>query len=342
MDNDCIDKSCDNLAGIEDVIAAYRVILGRNPDRVGIAHYQNLIKGGLSLDKLLANFLQSPEFKAKIEDDKQRLTVDCGGYQVCVVKGEKDFGDWIAISHTWEPHIVKTISTILKKGDTFVDVGANVGVMTFCAAKLVGETGKVIAFEPNPDNLQLLYCGILKNNFKNVLIMPFAASDRVAVFSLAGGASNSHLTTPQEGGYHAQSIVMDDYLLEMVRLDLVKMDIEGHEPFALAGLHRSLRKHKPLVLLEFNPRCLRDVSGIKPEDFLDMVFDTFDDIDLIENSGQRIRFEMPADLSDCWKLRNQQSISEGLLPDGMLHFDILAKTKPCSTPIKSITGNRSS
>ena len=63
-----------------------------------------------------------------------------------------------------------------------VDVGANVGVLTFLAASIVGNTGRVIAVEPNPDNLQLLYRGIVLNGFNNVKVLPHAASHARTVF----------------------------------------------------------------------------------------------------------------------------------------------------------------
>src|SRR5204863_9862774 len=152
---------------------------------------------------------------------------------------------------------------------------ANIGVLTFLAASIVGRTGRVIAVEPNPDNLQLLYRGIVYNGFTNVEVLPYAASNRRTVFSLTGGTSNTHLIgarRPQEGGHFVQSIVLDERLGDLSRLDFVKMDIEGHEPQALDGFARTLGRHRPVLLVEFNPRCLVDLHSQNPLALLKQIF----------------------------------------------------------------------
>jgi FkbM family methyltransferase len=215
----------------------------------------------------------------------------------------------------------------LKESDTFIDIGANVGVMTFLGAKAVGSTGKVIAVEPNPANLQLLYAGILKNNFKNVRVIPLAASNRIEIFSLDGGTSNTYLTVAKKGKHYVQSVLLDDILKDLDSIDVVKIDIEGHEPYALNGFRTLLNIHKPVVLLEFNPRCLRDVSGLNPKDCLKMFFDIFDDMHIIEHSGKQQRFNSVNELWTYWEKKNEEAVKTNWLPDGMLHFDILAKAK---------------
>jgi len=323
-----IDEPFDNAAEIEDLISAYRLILGRNPDKPGFEHFKNQIEnGGFSLDRLFSAFINSQEFKKRNDDENKIIEVDCGGYYVCVKKADKDFGSSIIKNKIWEPHIVNTISKILKKGSIFVDIGANVGVMTFHAAKILGESGKVIAFEPNPDNLQLLYRGILKNNTNNVYIAPFAASDKIKVFSLSGGTSNTHIITYEESHNCVQSIVLDDYLKSLDHIDLVKMDIEGHEPYALNGFRHLLKLHKSIIIIEFNPKCLEDISCLNPKECLNMIFDLFENVQVIEYSGTYLPFSNPSQLWAYWEERNKESVKAKRLPDGMLHFDLLAKAK---------------
>ncbi|WP_026732951.1 FkbM family methyltransferase [Fischerella sp. PCC 9605] len=218
-----VDKPFNGVADIEDVISAYRLILGRNPEYAGFKDYEKLIKNGISLDELFSSFINSAEYQQKIEDDEKVLAIDCGGYYVCVKKSEQDFGRQIVNNKTWEPHVVNVLSNLLKEGDTFVDIGANVGMMTFAGAKAVGTSGKVIAVEPNPDNLQLLYAGIVKNKFKNVCVMPFAASNRVDIFSLDGGTSNTYLIAPENGKNYLQSVILDDLLKDLTSINVVKM-----------------------------------------------------------------------------------------------------------------------
>ncbi|MBL7660180.1 FkbM family methyltransferase, partial [Escherichia coli] len=91
---------------------------------------------------------------------------------------EPEFGRCLAAGGGWEPHIATAITGQLEPGATFVDVGANVGVMSFQAAVKVGAAGRVLAFEPNTDNAALFRRGIVANDLGNVRLFPFALSDR--------------------------------------------------------------------------------------------------------------------------------------------------------------------
>jgi len=79
--------------------------------------------------------------------------------------------------HRVEPAQVEAIASILKPGDVFVDIGANVGFYTILASKQVGEKGKVYAIEPLPRNLFLLSIHIKINRCSNVVVIPAACAD---------------------------------------------------------------------------------------------------------------------------------------------------------------------
>ena len=83
-------------------------------------------------------------------------------------------------------------------------------------------------------------------------------------------ASNTILdTVPEDDSAtrYVQSVVLDDRLRELSRLDLIKLDIEGYELVALRGLERSVARHRPTLVVEFNPRCL-ERQGHEPADLL--------------------------------------------------------------------------
>lgn len=323
-----VDEPFDNKAEIEDVISAYRLILRRNPEKSGLEHHRHLIEhGGIPLDILFKAFLTSPELKQRNIDDNRILEIDVGGYFVCIRNGEKDFGTSIARNRQWDPHIVNAMSGILREGDTFVDVGANVGIMTFYASKLVGKLGRVIAVEPHPDNLQMLYRGIQKNLTNNVQVLPFAASDKADIFSIIGGTSNSFITEPQDHSNLVQSIILDQHLNNLGRIDLVKLDIEGHELNALNGFRQLLHRWKPVVILEFNPRCLREIERLNPKECLETFFELLEHIQVIEYSGEYIPFEDSVRLWNFWEEKNADAVKSRFLPDGMLHLDLLAKAR---------------
>jgi FkbM family methyltransferase len=312
----------------DDVFYAYRLILKRDPDPAGQAHYRQLVAQGLSLDRLIRSFVNSDEYRLRQTDEARPTPVDLGGYHVCIQKLDTDFGQGIFHSHKYEEHVRQAARENLREGDVAVDVGANVGVLTFLAASIVGATGRVIAVEPNPDNLQLLYRGIVHNGFSNVEVLPHAASDARTVFSLTGGTSNTHVIgarAPEEGGYFVQSIVLDDALGDLARLDFVKMDIEGHEPQALAGFARLITRHRPVLLVEFNPRCLVDLQRQDPHAFLKQIFAFYPRVRVISAFEDDETFDSAEKVMEHWERRNREITAQKRLPDRMLHFDLVAQ-----------------
>ena len=84
-------------------------------------------------------------------------------------------------------------------------------------------------------------------------------------------------------------------------------------------------KHKPTVLCEFNPRCLKDHVGKPHEVFAKELFELTDTITAIEHSGRQNTITSARELTELWKVRNREAIKGKFLPDGMLHFDLLFK-----------------
>ena len=316
----------DDQATDEDVYYAYRLILRREPDPDGLAMHRQLVAAGLSLHQLIHSFFNSEEFRFMRDDESRPTPVDLGGYQVYIQKLDTDFAQAIFHSRKYEEHVRKAARENLREGDVAVDVGANIGVLTFLAASIVGKTGRVIAVEPNPDNLQLLYRGIVVNGFDNIEVLPHAASNVRSVFSLTGGTSNTHLIgarEPQEGGHFVQSIVLDDALADLPRLDFVKMDIEGHEPQALEGFARLIGRHRPVLLVEFNPRCLIDLQRQDPLAFLKQIFGFYARARVTTAFGDDETFDSADKVMTYWERRNREITAQKVLPDRMLHFDLV-------------------
>ncbi len=116
----------------------------------------------MTLDRLTSIFLECEEFKALSRSHV--TTVDLGGYFVCLDSKDTDFAPGIIFNRDYEPHVRRAIRELFRPGQTFVDIGANVGCISFLAASIAGPSGRVIAFEPNPTNLQRLYGGIFLNS----------------------------------------------------------------------------------------------------------------------------------------------------------------------------------
>lgn len=316
-----------NLATVGDIAAAYRILLRREPDPGGFALYESYVERGIPLARLISFFTASDEYRRSVETESEVVTVDLGGYVVCVRPSEEDIGRAIVETRDYESHVRNAIRGLLRAGQTFVDIGANVGAITLMAAKIVGERGTVIAVEPYPANVQLLYAGIVQNGLTNTRVIPNAASDRSTVFALMGGTSNAYVApaaSRREGIAYAQSIVLDEALATLPSIHVVKIDIEGHEPLALKGFAGLLRKHKPALVAEFAPHLLQTVQGIEPREYVELLLSHYTHLRVISWFGDSATFTTAGDLLNFWKQRNREVSDQKLLPEGALHFDIIA------------------
>ncbi|MEZ5319968.1 MAG: FkbM family methyltransferase [Vicinamibacterales bacterium] len=149
----------------------------------------------------------------------------------------------------YEPYETALLLHLVTPGTTVLDVGANVGYHTVQFARAAGPDGRVIAFEPDPGNLRLLRHNVRANAFRNVEIVPKAVSDETGRLRLFRSAENGGDHRVYDSGDDRQAIdieavALDDLLAGYARpISLVKLDIQGAEPRAIAGMQRLLDSH---------------------------------------------------------------------------------------------------
>jgi hypothetical protein len=122
-------------------------------------------------------------------------------------------------------------------------------------------------------------------------------------------------------------VVLDEALGELPALDLVKIDIEGFEPEAIAGFRRNLLRHRPAMLIEYNPRCLRDHAGHDPRAVGADLFALLEDVRIVEHAGGTTPVASAAELWSLWQARNRAAVEGAILPEGMLHFDLVGRVR---------------
>lgn len=227
--------------------------------------YQKIIKmlsrygfGKIYLIKLIHNFLKvhlRPKF------------VNIQGHKIFI--NRKDF---YVCSHllnfgAWEPNETELIKREIKKGDVALDLGAHIGYYTLIFAKLVGEKGRVFAFEPAPDNFALLEKNVKVNNYSNVIL------ERKGVLNKSGKAKLWLRSDSNKSGHRIHPINMkihhpkpieidvvslDDYFKDYNgKIDFIKLDIEGSEEEALRGMGNILKKNKKIKILAENGKYLK-------------------------------------------------------------------------------------
>lgn len=316
--------SMDARITIGDVEMAFNMLLGRSAGQEGLDHFQKHgVDAGWTRRTLREMIKASPEYWGQTE----RL-ISLHGFKVFVDPNDPDMGVGIIMHNGgYEEHNLLLISKMLQKGDTFVDVGANIGLLSLMARMAVGDSGRVVCFEPLAANAALLIKSIIYNDFKNMVVYPVALSDAVRTLYL-DGISNGMLKP--EGWPERKLTTMpgDSYLETESRIDFLKMDIEGHEPFALRGISRALKKHKPLVLCEYNPVTLKDNSTSGPTEFVDQIFRMTDEVQVIDYDGDVEVVRNTRSLLDLWIVKNRHFTGRGRIADGMLHFDLLFRAEP--------------
>jgi FkbM family methyltransferase len=132
------------------------------------------------------------------------------------------------------------------------DVGANVGFFTLLASRLVGPTGRVVAFEPEPDNVQVLRHHVLRNSLANVSVIGAAVSDEEGVATLGGGGSTASLGGTS--GVRVATVTIDGIRRSTAvpAPTVIKVDVEGWEYPALSGMRDTLASVRPTLLIEFH------------------------------------------------------------------------------------------
>jgi abequosyltransferase len=174
-------------------------------------------------------------------------------------------GGSIISGNCYDPHIIRTIQRVLRRGDVFVDFTANIGFFTFLAASLVKKEGKVIAFEPNPQNIQLIYSTLLVSPGLNIKIYPYAVSDSPGIAKLETVASGDGLVNRDAPETNeswrddllVQRVAPDSVLKDEPKIDLIKIDVEAHKPAPLRGLESLLRRHRPKLITKLHPSALK-------------------------------------------------------------------------------------
>lgn len=175
----------------------------------------------------------------------------------------------------WEPFETAVFLSLLRPGDTVLDVGANVGYYTVLAARAVGGAGRVHAIEPDPDNLALLRSNLALNGLGNVVVHPVALSDHAGEAALYRDAANrgDHRLYPAAGEPREAVTVpvttLDALLGQAPLPRVIKMDAQGGELAIFRGMAGLLARRPPRlrILMEIWPYGLRQ-GGASPAELL--------------------------------------------------------------------------
>lgn len=166
----------------------------------------------------------------------------------------------------YEKPEIDYLSDFLKPGDVFIDIGANIGLFSFNASKIVGDEGKIYAFEAFPPNYKQFKENILLNKFENIITENKAISSQNSTMEIFYNEKDNNIGMASAflKNFTSKEIVesttLDQYSEDhhIDKINLIKIDIEGGEYDALLGMNRILTELKPHILIEINHKTLLD------------------------------------------------------------------------------------
>ena len=177
----------------------------------------------------------------------------------------------LGVYHVHEPVATSFLTSMIASGMAVVDVGSNLGYYVLHESRCVGSNGAVVAIEPVPHNLDYLRANVAANNLQNVTIVETALGS-------AHGLGQLHLAT--ESNWHSMILLkgvhsatlrvklttLDRLVAELnlPRVDLVRMDIEGYEVEVIGGMIATLARDRPTLVIELHPTII----GREQSDYL--------------------------------------------------------------------------
>jgi FkbM family methyltransferase len=208
---------------------------------------------------------EKPKYFEKTEENLDYYATPIGNYYV-----PNNAPNDVVINHMkegkyFEEEVIKAASKLIKRGSTVLDVGSNFGQMAVHFSKLVGDEGKVYAFEADDFVFEVLKKNIDANNCKNI----------IPVFGAVHNEAGKELIFPKQdfkrfqayGSYGIDPLANDGRRVPTVHIDsmdlqgeisFIKVDIQGSDLFALQGAKETIRKHKPSVLFEFEQQFQKE------------------------------------------------------------------------------------
>jgi FkbM family methyltransferase len=171
------------------------------------------------------------------------------------VVGSGNHGYWLG---WYESDKVTRFAAAISDMRVVYDVGANVGYYSVLASRVLGRTGQVIAFEPDPQNIAFLRRHLEMNGIENVRVVEAAVSDRCGKAMFQQEASRYRGALSQSGTLTVRTLSVDELISsgELPFPDVIKIDVEGAEQQVLSGAEQMLRSKHPLLFVATHTTAL--------------------------------------------------------------------------------------
>jgi len=271
-----------NKLTINGIIEAFCVILGRYPSGEEIKEKIATIKDSnhLRIQLLWSQEFQekNPEFSLNYKEnllikeikDDLRMYVDLS---------DKAISHSI-INDNYELDETKYLKNTLKENQVALDLGGNIGYYSILMRHIVGEKGMIFAFEPIEKFANMIKMSANENGFKNIYVYTACVGSKDSPknviqvdFNLTPNRGGTHLVEKNASIpiYHERKeveVITIDEMFQDKKIDFIKMDVEGAEPFVIDGAINLLKKHHPTILSEVHREQLQKVSKCTSKEFI--------------------------------------------------------------------------
>jgi FkbM family methyltransferase len=195
------------------------------------------------------------------------LTIQAAGYKL------RFYPTAVSATLWCDPHSYQSdesvLHSVLRPGDVFVDVGANIGALSLAASTIVGAQGRVFAIEAHPRTIGYLRGNVKLNQAENITVIHAAAGDREGAVRFTSRRSDEQNHVSGSGVEVPLGTL--DSLLPDVPIRLLKIDVEGFELFVLRGAAQSLPRTEFIYFESFEPHFRK--FGYSTTDLLQLLAD---------------------------------------------------------------------
>src|SRR6516165_10911143 len=286
------------MATHEDIFYCFRLLLGRNPNPEEWPGHSSRV--GEDLENVVSSYVTSREFadrgllKKTYQDHVELARFQW--FSIFASSEDLAIGRHVLRGHPYDAGIAALINRYVKPGMAVVDIGANIGCLTMLFASLVGPSGRVVAVEPNPENIKLLEASRRVNGFDQVLVIQAAAGRQTGLLALNVSYSNGmtgELPDDVDAIFASRPVpcfALDAVLPKDRPFNLIKIDTEGAELNALIGLSQTIDRDHPVIVSEFSPGMLPGISHCSGPEYLRFLIAKGYRIGVIEKDGSESRF----------------------------------------------------
>lgn len=211
---------------------------------------------------------------------KGEIMVEVHGNKYYLKASDRGMTPMLLSKNNYEAAEIRLVKQSIKTDMTVVDIGANIGYFTLLFSQLSGKNGRVLAFEPEPENLGFLEKNIQVNNCKNIEVVAVALAESkgyIDFFVPEHTRSTASMVASNliyEKGVNKISVPtesLDEYLssIGVSKVDFIKIDVQGAENIVFKGGQKTLAQEHLSIMMEYWPYGMNK-AGTNVSEYLKM------------------------------------------------------------------------